>query len=107
MRSKRARTFAELAREVAADMNGDDAEARDVELAARVERLKKVNLLIDQWDLDYLDADMQWCGISGSPTKVHRVQSIVLTKEGHKEVPSTEEGVRDLIHELIVDHTLG
>ncbi|MHC4109234.1 MAG: electron transfer flavoprotein subunit beta/FixA family protein [Planctomycetota bacterium] len=63
--------------------------------------------LIEQWDLDDIDADLQWCGLSGSPTKVHRVQSIVLTKSGYKEVKPTEQDIRDMVHELIVDHTLG
>jgi electron transfer flavoprotein beta subunit len=45
--------------------------------------------------------------VTGSPTKVHRVQSIVLTKEGYTEIPPTEAGVRRMIHEMIVDHTLG
>ena len=64
-------------------------------------------LLLEQWDLDDIEADLAWCGLAGSPTKVHRVQSIVLTKEGHTEVPPTEDGIRQMIHELIVDHTLG
>jgi len=45
--------------------------------------------------------------MSGSPTKVHRVQSIVLTKEGFTRVEPTEAAVRQMIHELITDHTLG
>ncbi len=64
-------------------------------------------MLIEHWNLDDIRADMQWCGMSGSPTKVHRVQSIVLTKEGYTEMPATEDGVRKMIHELIVDHTIG
>jgi hypothetical protein len=31
----------------------------------------------------------------------------VLTKEGYTEIPPTEEGIRRLIHELVVDRTLG
>ena len=46
-------------------------------------------------------------GLAGSPTKVHRVQAIVLTKQGYTEIPATEDGVRRLIRELVVDHTLG
>ena len=107
MQYKRARTAAELSREVAAAMPDAGEEDREVEQATRLETLKMKNLLIEQWDLDDIDADLQWCGLSGSPTKVHRVQSIVLTKEGYKELPPTEEGIRQLIHELIVDHTLG
>jgi electron transfer flavoprotein beta subunit len=95
MRYKRARTPAEVARE---DKDGADA---------RIDALRAGDLLIEQWGLDDIDADLQWCGLSGSPTKVHRVQSIVLTKSGYKEVEPTEPGIRDMVHELIVDHTLG
>jgi hypothetical protein len=35
------------------------------------------------------------------------VQSIVLTKQGYSEIPATAEGVQQLIHELVVDRTLG
>jgi electron transfer flavoprotein beta subunit len=107
MHDKRARTEAEVAREVEAAMPDATRDERDAEQARRLESLKMKNLVIDQWNLDDIDADLTWCGLSGSPTKVHRVQSIVLTKEGHKELPPTELGVRELIHELIVDHTLG
>ena len=107
MQYKRARTAAEVAREVSRAMPDATEEQRDAEHGSRLEKLRMSNLLIDTWDLDDVDADLQWCGISGSPTKVHRVQSIVLTKEGYTEIPPTAEGVRNLVHELIVDHTLG
>ena len=68
---------------------------------------RPTGLLIEQWDLDTIAADLQWCGVSGSPTKVHRVQSIVLTKDGFTAVEPNEPAVRKMIHELIVDHTLG
>jgi len=106
MHYKRARTNGELGQEVAAAMKDADDEARACEVANRIERLRAQRLLMDQWDLDDIDADLAWCGIAGSPTKVHRVQSIVLTKEGYVEIPPSEDGVRRLVHELIVDHTL-
>ena len=74
---------------------------------AEIDALRERGLLIDQWDLDHLEADMQWCGKSGSPTKVNRIQSVVLTAGESKMVPATEEGITDLIHELIEDHTIG
>ena len=107
MQYKRARTAAEVNRDVATAMPDADESQRNAEEASRLETLKMKDLLVEQWDLDDLAADLQWCGISGSPTKVHRIQSIVLTKEGHKEIPPTEQGIRDLVHELIIDHTLG
>ena len=107
MKHKRARTRLELATEVQADLPDAAAEEREVEIERRAEKLRSRGLMIDQWDLDDIDADLTWCGLEGSPTQVHRIQSIVLTKEGYTEIPPTEEGVRRLIHELIIDHTLG
>ena len=69
----------------------------------RIIKLEKDNLLIKQWNLDDLEADLQWCGQSGSPTKVHRIQSVVLAAKESKEVEATEKGLTDMIHELISD----
>ncbi|HUU81870.1 MAG TPA: electron transfer flavoprotein subunit beta/FixA family protein [Phycisphaerae bacterium] len=107
MQYKRARVVNEVARDVGVEMPEATDEEREIEQANRIEKLKMRGLLMEQWDLDTVEADMQWCGLSGSPTKVHRVQSIVLTKEGYTEIPPTEEGVRRMIQKLIVDHTLG
>jgi electron transfer flavoprotein beta subunit len=97
--------------EIAGEMKTKMADASDEEKAAateaRIADLKSRNLLIDQWDLDFIGADIERCGLSGSPTKVYRVQSIVLTKEGFQEVAPTEAGVRQMIQELVVDRTLG
>jgi electron transfer flavoprotein beta subunit len=107
MRYKRARTRLELAEEVKAALPDAGAEKQEVEVERRAEKLRARGLAIERWDLDDIKADLTWCGLSGSPTKVHRVQSIVLTKEGYTEIPPTEEGIRRLIRELIIDHTLG
>ena len=107
MRYKRARTVGEVARAVAVDLPDAPAEQQEHEVDRRMEDLRMNGLVIDQWGLDEIDADLEWCGLSGSPTKVHRVQSIVLTKEGHVEVAPTEAAIRQMVHELIVDHTLG
>jgi len=101
MRYKRTRSVVELAKQAA---NG---EASAVDLEKQAAELKKKGLLIEQWTLDDIKADLQWCGLNGSPTKVQRIQSIVLTKEGYTEIPPTAEGVRKMVHELIVDRTLG
>ena len=69
--------------------------------------LKAKGLLIEQWDLDFLGADLQWCGRDGSPTKVHRIQSVVLAAKDTKTVETTQQGIEAMVHELIVDHTIG
>ena len=107
MRCKKARSAAELAAEVKAEMPDASDDERQARVDQRIAELKEKGLLIEQWDLETIGADLERCGIAGSPTKVHRVQAIVLTKEGYTEVQPTEEGVRQLIHELVVDRTWG
>ena len=70
-------------------------------------QLQEKGLLIEQWDLDAIGVDPALCGRDGSPTKVHRIQSIVLTGGQHKAYPPTDEGMNELIAELIEDHTIG
>ncbi len=106
-RFKRARIATELTSEVKLAMPDATEEARSAETARRTEALERQGLLIEQWDLDKIGADLSRCGLAGSPTKVFRIQAIVLTKEGYTEIPPTDEGIRRLIHELVVDHSIG
>jgi electron transfer flavoprotein beta subunit len=99
MKCKAAKCRLEVEKEAKEDASIDvDAVCKDLEANG---------LLIRQWDLDFLEADMQWCGREGSPTKVHRIQSVVLAAKESKEVEPTQDGVETMIHELIVDHTIG
>jgi electron transfer flavoprotein beta subunit len=107
MRLKRAKVAAEVAAEVKAAMPDAAEEQLAAETSRRVEQLKQRNLLVEQWNLDDIHADLERCGLAGSPTKVHRVQAIVLTKEGFTEVPPTEAGIGQMVHELVVDRTWG
>jgi len=107
MRFKRARVEAEVGADVQRELPQATEEERAVEIARRVDALRQSRLLIEQWSLDDIHAYLSRCGLAGSPTKVFRVQAIVLTKQGYSEVAPTEEGVRQLIRELVVDRTLG
>ncbi len=106
-RFKRARVEAEVTTEVKQAMPTASDEERAAETARRVAALQEQGLLIEQWDLGKIGADLSRCGLAGSPTKVFRVQAIVLTKEGYTEVAPTEEGIRKMIHELVIDHSIG
>ena len=107
MRLKRARVFAEVAADVKNALPNASEEQLAAETRDRAEALKAQGLLLEQWTLDDIHADLNRCGLAGSPTKVYRVQAIVLTKSGYTEIPPTEEGTKALIHELVVDRTLG
>ena len=107
MRYKKARVPAELAMEVRREMPEATDEQRQAEVDKLIAAQKDADYPIEQWDLDDIKADLNRCGLAGSPTKVFKVQAIVLTKEGFTEVPPTEDGVRQMIQELVVDRTLG
>jgi electron transfer flavoprotein beta subunit len=107
MKYKRVRTPVELVTAAKAAQPDAAAAAHEAEAERQAETLRMRGLLLDQWNLDDIEADLTWCGLHGSPTKVHRVQSIVLKKEGYTEIPATDDGIRQLIRELVVDHTLG
>ncbi|MCC6127089.1 MAG: electron transfer flavoprotein subunit beta/FixA family protein [Pirellulales bacterium] len=107
MRLKKAKVISELSGEVKAERPDASEEQIRVETQRRADSLKERNLLLEQWNLDDIHADLSRCGMAGSPTKVHRIQAIVLTKEGHTQIPPTEEGIGGMVHELVVDRTLG
>jgi electron transfer flavoprotein beta subunit len=107
MKCKAAACGVEIEQQIrAADPKASEEQIKSA-AKAKCEKLKAKGLLIEQWDLDMLAADMQWCGRDGSPTKVHRIQSVVLTAKESKSVEPTQSAIDVMVHELIVDHTLG
>jgi len=106
MKFKNARTPIEVEQE-AKDENPDPNEPDIKELAAhKCSKLEKRGLLIKQWALDSGGADLNWCGAGGSPTKVHRIQSVVLAAKQSKDVEPSADGISDMIHELIEEKTI-
>ncbi len=108
MKYKKARSVAEVAKAVEDAMGADvPVETKAVETKRRCADLAGRGLLLEQWNLDDIHADLAWCGRNGSPTKVHRIQSVVLTGGAYKEYAATDDGVSQLVSELIDDHTIG
>ncbi len=107
MRMKKARCSTEVEQQVAKELGKDNKDAVTAESAKRFSKLADDGLIIEQWSLEEIEADLQWCGLAGSPTKVHRVQSIVLAGGDYKEFPPTDEGVAAVVAELIEEHTIG
>lgn len=106
MKYKKALTPVELKQKIKAE-NQDAAQADIDELFAhKSAELERAGLLIKQWNLDYIEADLGWCGQSGSPTKVHRIQSVVLAAKQSKGIEPDEKGIADMIHELIEEKTI-
>ena len=107
MKFKKAMSPAEVIAAVDEQMPQADDKTKASEVEKRLKALKEKNLLIEQLDLEKISADLNWCGRSGSPTKVHRIQSVVLTGGQYHEYQSTDEEIGKLVSELIEEHTIG
>jgi electron transfer flavoprotein beta subunit len=103
MKHKNAKAPAEIEKSVRAA----GSELSDDEVARRVKAafgdLQKQGSLIEQWSLADLEADLAWCGRNGSPTKVHRIQSVVLAAKESRVVEPTDDGLSQMIGDLIED----
>jgi electron transfer flavoprotein beta subunit len=103
MKYKNAATPAEIEQKVKAENSVADAADIKELTQHKCNELADKDLLIKQWNLDDIGADLTWCGQSGSPTKVHRIQSVVLAAKQSRQIEPTEAGVADMIGELISD----
>jgi electron transfer flavoprotein beta subunit len=106
MKYKNARSPIEIEQEIRTEKEKADGETIEKLVMERCDILKEKDLLIKQWDLDFLGADLSWCGRSGSPTKVHRIQSVILAAKESKNIEPTDEGILNMVHELIEDKTI-
>ena len=106
MKYKKARTAFEIEQRLKAENPDADQQTIQDLLDHKCSLLEENGLLIKQWDLDFIGADLNWCGRDGSPTKVHRIQSVVLTAKESRDIQPTEKGISDMIGELIKDKTI-
>jgi electron transfer flavoprotein beta subunit len=64
-------------------------------------------LKIDQWSAADIQAEDSRLGLSGSPTKVKKIENVVLAEKESINVENTEEALNDLVKELIATHIIG
>ncbi len=64
-------------------------------------------LYIQTLTMDDLKLDEERCGVHGSPTKVHRIESVVLAGGSHEMIEPSKAGIAYLIDKLMEDHILG
>ncbi len=72
-----------------------------------VHEAKGRGLFIQTFTADDLDVEPDRCGIKGSPTKVHKIESVVLAGGDHTRIEPTKEGLGKLIDALARDHLFG
>ena len=64
-------------------------------------------LNITEWIVADVNGDTVQCGLSGSPTKVKKIENIVFQAKESKTITGSDEDVENLIVELLANHTIG
>jgi len=64
-------------------------------------------LNIQEWSVNHIDTDPAQLGLEGSPTKVKKIDNVVLQSRDARIIPATDEGIEEMIIELIENHTIG
>ncbi|MEA5110966.1 Caffeyl-CoA reductase-Etf complex subunit CarD [bioreactor metagenome] len=64
-------------------------------------------LQIDEWTVDDLHADVAMLGLSGSPTKVKKIENVVFAHKDSKVLSASDEDINNLMKDLIDSHVIG
>lgn len=64
-------------------------------------------LNIQEWSVNDIDADTEWLGLSGSPTKVKKIENVVFQAKESKLLSASDKEIEELMKELILNHTIG
>jgi electron transfer flavoprotein beta subunit len=89
--------YAMIPTEVAAD-----SESLAAKMVAERDYLKIVELTVND-----IVCDEQQLGLTGSPTKVKKIENVVFQAKEAKRLSSSDEDINELMVELIASHTLG
>ena len=64
-------------------------------------------LNITEWGVNDIQHDIQWLGLTGSPTKVKQIENVVFTAKESKRLTASDFDMESLMKELISNHTIG
>ena len=64
-------------------------------------------LNLEEWGVADVNADVSWCGLSGSPTKVKKIENVVFQAKESKKLTPADNEIDELMKELIANHTIG
>jgi electron transfer flavoprotein beta subunit len=64
-------------------------------------------LNIKEWSVNDIECDRDQLGLSGSPTKVKKIDNIIFQAKESKKLSDSDKEINELMHELIINHTIG
>ena len=68
---------------------------------------KRPYLVLTEWSVEDVKADKEQCGLSGSPTKVKKIENVVFQAKESKRLTDDDNEIDELMRELIESHTIG
>ena len=82
--------------------SSDDADEDSLNLLQERPYLK-----ITEWSVNDITCEAQELGLSGSPTKVKNIESVVFQAKEAKVLEPSDTAIDEMMKELIVNHTVG
>jgi electron transfer flavoprotein beta subunit len=64
-------------------------------------------LTLQEWNLEFVGGDASRCGLSGSPTKVKKVDNVIFQAKESKRFTADDAQIKELVGELLANHTIG
>ena len=64
-------------------------------------------LNLPEWSVADVGAEVEQCGLSGSPTKVKRIENVVFQAKESMTFAPTDDAIDGLMKDLIANHTIG
>ncbi|MDR0422374.1 MAG: electron transfer flavoprotein subunit beta/FixA family protein [Proteiniphilum sp.] len=82
-----------------------ERQTEDVEYSDIYSNCPYLNLR--EWSVADVEADPVQCGLSGSPTKVKKIENVVFQAKESRRLTDNDVEIEDLMKELIDSHTIG
>jgi electron transfer flavoprotein beta subunit len=64
-------------------------------------------LNITEWSVSEIETDPAQLGLTGSPTKVKKIENVVLQAKDSRIISTADDSIEELMVELIASHTIG
>lgn len=84
-----------------------NSEKQNLDESGQVLYEKRPYLNLTEWSVKDVDADLKQVGLSGSPTKVKRIENVIFQAKESKQISDSDSDIEELVKELIANHTIG
>lgn len=84
-----------------------NSEKQNIDVSEQALYEKRPYLNLTEWSVKDVEADLEQVGLSGSPTKVKRIENVIFQAKESKQISDSDNDIEELVKELIANHTIG